>query len=166
MAQLQSAAVRQRVSDRPNGSAGRARAAYRLLRHYGWTHLITTTSRLRVPGTEDQFASATPTAVYEQSLRRAWSKIDVDGNVLDGCPTRDRAGFVIHSRIHMAAGPASIIHTHTSARRCPRSTAGCSRQPKVPCSTTSASATRSKRGERSRRARAASSPISRAHSAS
>ena len=44
-------------------------------------------------------------------------KIDVDGNVLDDTPYQvNRAGFVIHSAIHMARKDLhAIIHTHTVA---------------------------------------------------
>src|SRR5262245_66604052 len=54
MAQLQEVpSVRQRVSDAEWQARVELAAAYRLVAHYGWTHLINNHISLRVPGTEE-----------------------------------------------------------------------------------------------------------------
>src|SRR5262247_969915 len=101
MAQLQEVpSVRQRVSDAEWQARTELAAAYRLVAHYGWTHLINPYGLL-----------------YEQITASSLVKIDVDGNILDGSPYPvNRAGFVIHSAIHMARRDLhAIIHTHTVA---------------------------------------------------
>ena len=92
-------------------------AAYRLVAHYGWTHLINNHISLRVPNTEEQFLINPYGLLYEQITASSLVKIDVDGNVLDDSPYQvNRAGFVIHSAIHMARKDLhAIIHTHTVA---------------------------------------------------
>ena len=70
---------------------------------------------LRVPGTEDQFLINPYGLLHEQITASSLVKIDVEGNILDGSPySVNRAGFVIHSAIHMArAGPAlRAAHAH------------------------------------------------------
>jgi ribulose-5-phosphate 4-epimerase/fuculose-1-phosphate aldolase len=92
-------------------------AAYRLAAHYGWTHLINNHISVRVPETEDQFLINPYGHLYEQITASSLVKIDVDGNILDETPYEvNRAGFVIHSAIHMARKDLhAIIHTHTVA---------------------------------------------------
>src|SRR3979409_2594377 len=109
--------VRQRVSDEEWQGRGGLAAAYRLVAPYGWTHLINNHISLRVPGTEDQFLINPYGFLYEQITASSLGKIDVDGNILDDSPSPvNRAGFVIHSAIHMARRDLhAIIHTHTVA---------------------------------------------------
>jgi ribulose-5-phosphate 4-epimerase/fuculose-1-phosphate aldolase len=92
-------------------------AAYRLVAHYGWTHLINNHISLRVPGTQDQFLINPYGLLYEQVTASNLVKIDVDGNILDETPYQvNRAGFVIHSAIHMARKDLhAVLHTHTVA---------------------------------------------------
>src|SRR5262245_4151163 len=109
--------VRQRVSTEEWQARVDLAAAYRLVAHYGWTHLINNHISLRVPGTQDQFLINPYGFRYEQITASSLIKIDVDGNILDDSPYEvNRAGFVIHSAIHMARKDLhAIIHTHTVA---------------------------------------------------
>jgi len=109
--------LRQRVSDAEWQARVELAASYRLVAHYGWTHLINNHISLRVPGTEDQFLINPYGLLYEQVTASNLVKIDVDGNVLDDTPYEvNRAGFVIHSAIHMARKDLhAILHTHTVA---------------------------------------------------
>ncbi len=92
-------------------------AAYRLTAHFGWTHLINNHISLRVPGTEDQFLLNPWGLLYEQITASSLVKIDCDGKVLEDTPYDiNRAGFIIHSAIHMARRDVHcIMHTHTVA---------------------------------------------------
>lgn len=92
-------------------------AAYRLVAHFGWTHLINNHISLRVPGTTDQFLINPYGFLYEQITASSLIKIDVDGNVLQKTDFEvNRAGFVIHSAIHMSRMDLHcVIHTHTVA---------------------------------------------------
>jgi ribulose-5-phosphate 4-epimerase/fuculose-1-phosphate aldolase len=109
--------LRQRVSDEEWQARLDLAAAYRLVAHYGWTHLINNHISLRVPGTEDQFLINPYGLLYEQVTASNLVKIDVDGNILDETPYQvNRAGFVIHSAIHMARQDLhAVLHTHTVA---------------------------------------------------
>ena len=109
--------LRQRVSDEEWQARVDLAAAYRLVAHYGWTHLINNHISLRVPGTQDQFLINPYGLLYEQITASNLVKIDVDGNILDETPYQvNRAGFVIHSAIHMARKDLhAVLHTHTVA---------------------------------------------------
>jgi ribulose-5-phosphate 4-epimerase/fuculose-1-phosphate aldolase len=109
--------LRQRVSDEEWQARVDLAAAYRLVAHYGWTHLINNHISLRVPGTSDQFLINPYGLLYEQVTASNLVKTDVDGNILDETPYQvNRAGFVIHSAIHMAREDLhAVLHTHTVA---------------------------------------------------
>ncbi len=82
---------------------------------HGWTNLINNHISLRVPGTEDQFLINPYGLLYEQITASSLVKIDLEGNMLEDSPyTVNRAGFVIHSAIHMARKDLHcVLHTHT-----------------------------------------------------
>src|ERR1044071_8462496 len=90
-------------------------AAYRLVAQHGWTNLVNNHISLRVPGTEDQFLINPYGLLYEQITASSLVRIDVEGNILDDTPYKvNRAGFVIHSAIHMARPDLHcVLHTHT-----------------------------------------------------
>ena len=90
-------------------------AAYRLVAMYGWDDLIFTHLSARVPGPEHHFLINPYTHMFEEMTASALVKIDVDGNKVDDTPAPvNRAGFVIHSAIHMAReDAASVMHLHT-----------------------------------------------------
>jgi ribulose-5-phosphate 4-epimerase/fuculose-1-phosphate aldolase len=92
-------------------------AAYRLVAHYGWTHLINNHISLRVPGTEDEFLINPYGLLYEQITASSLVKIDVKGKKLEESPYDvNGAGFVIHSALHMARKDLHcVLHTHTVA---------------------------------------------------
>ncbi|MEK9672472.1 MAG: class II aldolase/adducin family protein [Rhodospirillaceae bacterium] len=92
-------------------------AVYRLINRFGWTDGIYTHSSVRLPGRDHHFLINPYGHLFSQVCASNLVKIDVDGNVLDGSPYDViRAGFVIHSAVHMSRGDAMcVIHTHTMA---------------------------------------------------
>ena len=98
-------------------------AAYRLVSRYGWEDLVFTHISARVPGTADQFLINPYGLFFDEITASSLIKIDHEGNILTkpefvgGMEYGvNRAGFVIHSAIHMAKPEiACVIHTHTWA---------------------------------------------------
>jgi ribulose-5-phosphate 4-epimerase/fuculose-1-phosphate aldolase len=71
-----------------------------------------------LPGTKDQFLLNPYGLLYEEIDASSLIKIDVDGNVLFNATdySVNKAGFVIHSAVHMARHDAACVaHTHTPA---------------------------------------------------
>jgi ribulose-5-phosphate 4-epimerase/fuculose-1-phosphate aldolase len=108
---------RGRVSDAEWQARVDLAAAYRLSAHFGWTHLVNNHISLRVPGTDDQFLINPYNYLWEQITASSLIKIDVEGNRLDDSPNEvNKAGFVIHSAIHMGRKDLHcVMHTHTVA---------------------------------------------------
>ena len=97
-------------------------AAYRLIDLYGMSDLIANHISMRVPGEPDAFLSNAYGLRYEEITASSLLKIDHEGNILakpdfGGLDYGvNRAGFVIHSAIHMAKPEvACVMHTHTWA---------------------------------------------------
>ena len=90
--------------------------AYRLFDHFGWHGLIFNHITVRVPGEGTHFLINPFGLMYREVTASNLVKIDVDGNILDGSPHKvNKAGFVIHSALHMAHPDAhAIMHTHTN----------------------------------------------------
>jgi ribulose-5-phosphate 4-epimerase/fuculose-1-phosphate aldolase len=96
-------------------------ACYRLMDMYGMSDLIANHISVRVPGEHDAFLINAYGLLYEEITASSLLKIDHEGKILskpDFGPGLDygvnRAGFVIHSAIHMAKPEvACVIHTHT-----------------------------------------------------
>ena len=91
-------------------------AAYRLVDYFGWTELIYGHLTVRVPGPEPHFLINPFGLNYDEVCASNLVKIDVDGDVVE--PTAypvNKAGFVIHSAVHMAnsADNKCVMHTHT-----------------------------------------------------
>ena len=109
--------MRDKVSDEEWRARVELAAAYRLTAHFGWTHLVNNHISLRVPGTTDQFLINPYGFLYEQITASSLVKIDVDGNMLQDSDFEvNRAGFVIHSAVHMARMDLHcVFHTHTVA---------------------------------------------------
>src|SRR5688572_29105706 len=100
---LETTSIRQRVGDQEWQARVELAAAYRWIAIHGWTNLVNNHISLRVPGTEDQFLINPYGFLYEQITASSLVKIDVDGKVLEESSYEvNRAGFVIHSAIHMA----------------------------------------------------------------
>src|SRR5476649_332756 len=78
-------------------------AAYRLADMMGWNDLLGTHITCRVPGTQDQFLINPYGMLFEEVTASSLIKVDVDGNKLSDSPWNiSKAGFIIHSAIHMA----------------------------------------------------------------
>ena len=97
-------------------------ACYRLIDLYGMSDLIANHISMRVPGEKDAFLINAYGMLYEEITASSLLKIDHEGNVLakpdfGGLEYGvNRAGFVIHSAIHMAKPDVDcVIHTHTWA---------------------------------------------------
>ena len=91
-------------------------AAFRLAANLGWSDFLGTHFSLRVPGTEDQFLINPYGMLFEEITASSLIKIDLEGNKLSGSPYEvNRAGFVIHSAVHMGAHEAHcVMHCHTT----------------------------------------------------
>lgn len=93
-------------------------AAYRLVDYFGWTELIYGHLTVRVPGPDIHFLINPYGLNYDEICASNLVKIDVDGNIIgESRYPVNRAGFVIHSAIHMAnmAENKCVMHTHTRA---------------------------------------------------
>ena len=96
-------------------------AAYRLTDLYGMSDLIANHISVRVPGEPEAFLINAYGMLYEEITASSLVKIDHDGNILmkPEFPAGldygvNRAGFVIHSAIHMARPDLHCVaHTHT-----------------------------------------------------
>lgn len=93
-------------------------AAYRLVDHFGWTELIYGHLTARVPGPEPHFLINPYGLGYDEVSASNLVKIDTDGNLIgeSNYPV-NKAGFVIHSAVHMAPGTDNhvVMHTHSRA---------------------------------------------------
>ncbi|NKC13856.1 MAG: class II aldolase [Gammaproteobacteria bacterium] len=89
-------------------------AAYRLCALWGWTDLNNTHISARVPGTQDTFLLNPFGLLFDEITASSLIKVDRDGNVLgDSEYGMNRAGFVIHSAIHMHDPELHfVMHTH------------------------------------------------------
>ena len=92
-------------------------AAFRIANQLGWTDFLTTHFSLRVPGTEDQFLINPYGMFFEEITASSLIKVDTEGSKLSESPYEaNRAGFVIHSAIHMNSQNAHcVMHCHTTA---------------------------------------------------
>ncbi|WP_020698250.1 class II aldolase/adducin family protein [Reyranella massiliensis] len=96
-------------------------ACYRLMDLYGMSDLIANHISVRVPGEDNAFLINAYGLLYEEITASSLLKIDHEGNILAKPEFSggleygvNRAGFVIHSAIHMAKHDvACVIHTHT-----------------------------------------------------
>jgi ribulose-5-phosphate 4-epimerase/fuculose-1-phosphate aldolase len=90
-------------------------AAYRLVALYGWDDLIFTHLSARVPGSEHHFLINPYTHTFDEITASSLVKIDLGGNrVIETHQPVNKAGFVIHSAIHMGREDAqAVMHLHT-----------------------------------------------------
>src|SRR6056297_723303 len=78
-------------------------AAYRLVEYFGWTELIYGHLTARVPGPDHHFLINPYGLNYEEVTASNLVKIDLEGNIVGDSPYPvNKAGFVIHSAVHMA----------------------------------------------------------------
>lgn len=92
-------------------------AAFRIAASLGWTDMLGTHFSLRVPGTTDEFLINPYGLLFEEIAASSLIKVDTEGNKLSESPYDvNRAGFVIHSAVHMASDDAHcVMHCHTTA---------------------------------------------------
>lgn len=92
-------------------------ACYRLVALKGWTDMIGTHISVRVPGTKDRFLINPFGMRFDEVTASSLIVIDVEGNKLSESPWPvNRAGFVIHSAIHMGRDDAHcVMHLHGTA---------------------------------------------------
>ena len=92
-------------------------AAYRIAHHLGWAELIYTHISARVPGSQHHFLINPYGLRFDEVTASNLVKIDSDGETVgqQGYGA-NKAGFVIHSAVHMAREDAAcVFHTHTLA---------------------------------------------------
>lgn len=93
-------------------------AAYRLVDHFGWTELIYGHLTARVPGEAPHFLINPYGLGYDEVTASNLVKIDVNGEIVgESAWPVNRAGFIIHSAIHMHHSDENrvVMHTHTRA---------------------------------------------------
>ncbi len=107
--------LRDQVSDEEWAVRVDLAAAYRLVALYGWDDLIFTHLSARVPGPEHHFLINPYDLMFEEITASSLVKIDHEGNkIVDRPAYVNRAGFVIHSAIHMGREDAhAVLHLHT-----------------------------------------------------
>lgn len=89
-------------------------ACYRLIHHHGWTTQVYNHITARIPGTEELLIN--PFGLhYDEITPSNLVKIDIEGNKLEDSPFFvNRAGYVIHSAVHMARHDLQCtLHTHS-----------------------------------------------------
>jgi ribulose-5-phosphate 4-epimerase/fuculose-1-phosphate aldolase len=91
-------------------------AAYRLCALMGWSDMISTHISCRMPGKHDQFLINPYGMMFEEITASSLLAIDVDGNKCSESPyNANKAGFVIHSAVHMGREDAHcVMHLHTT----------------------------------------------------
>jgi ribulose-5-phosphate 4-epimerase/fuculose-1-phosphate aldolase len=92
-------------------------AAYRIAHHLGWAELIYTHISARVPGPEHHFLINPYGLRFDEVTASNLVKITSDGETVGQQEYgANKAGFIIHSAIHMAREDAMcVFHTHTLA---------------------------------------------------
>lgn len=107
--------IREQVSEEEWAVRVDLAAAYRLVAHYGWDDLIFTHLSARVPGPDHHFLINPYTHMFDEITASSLVKIDVEGNrVMEARQPVNKAGFVIHSAIHMGRDDAhAVLHLHT-----------------------------------------------------
>lgn len=92
-------------------------ACYRLIAHFGMDDLVYTHISARVPGEHGHFLINPYGLMFHEITASSLVKIDYDGNIVEdsGYPV-NKAGFVIHSAVHMEKPEINcVLHTHTRA---------------------------------------------------
>jgi ribulose-5-phosphate 4-epimerase/fuculose-1-phosphate aldolase len=115
VAAVKTPSVREQVSPEEWEIRVNLAALYRLCAHYSWTDLIFTHLSARVPGPDDHFLINPFGMMFQEVTASALLKVDQDGNIVLPSPYPfNRAGFVIHSAVHMGRPDAQcVMHLHT-----------------------------------------------------
>jgi ribulose-5-phosphate 4-epimerase/fuculose-1-phosphate aldolase len=92
-------------------------AAYRIAHHLGWGELIYTHISARVPGPQHHFLINPYGLRFDEVTASSLVKINAEGeSVGQQQYAANKAGFVIHSAVHMARDDAQCVwHMHTLA---------------------------------------------------
>jgi ribulose-5-phosphate 4-epimerase/fuculose-1-phosphate aldolase len=92
-------------------------AAYRLIDFFGWTELIYGHLTAKLPGPEPHFLINPYGLAYDEVTASNLLDIDTDGALVEPSDHPvSRAGFVIHSAIHMAHAERHTVVMHTHSR--------------------------------------------------
>ena len=91
--------------------------AYRVADHLGWSELIYTHISARVPGPEHHFLINPYGLRFDEVTASSLVKVTADGETVGPQQyNANKAGFIIHSAIHMAREDAQCVwHMHTLA---------------------------------------------------
>lgn len=91
-------------------------ALYRLVALEGWDDLVGTHISARIPGEAHLFLLNPYGMLFEEITASSLLAVDLDGNQLtESDYTYNRAGFTIHSAVHMSRPDAMyVIHLHTN----------------------------------------------------
>jgi ribulose-5-phosphate 4-epimerase/fuculose-1-phosphate aldolase len=106
-----------RVSPQEQAIRVELAAAYRVAALLGWSELIYAHITARIPGPGHHFLINPYGLRWDEVTASNLVKIDVEGNVVgESRHGANKAGFVIHSAIHMAREDALwVFHIHTLA---------------------------------------------------
>jgi ribulose-5-phosphate 4-epimerase/fuculose-1-phosphate aldolase len=90
-------------------------AAYRVADYLGWSELIYTHISVRVPGPEHHFLINPYGLSFDEVTASSLVKVTADGETVgQQAHKANKAGFIIHSAIHMARPDAQCVwHMHT-----------------------------------------------------
>lgn len=114
---IETPSLRGRVSDAEWKTRVDLAAFYRLVAHYRMTDRTETHISAAVPDQHGAFLINPHGMLFHEVTASSLIKIDLDGNVLldVGWPV-NKAGFVIHSAVHLARPDVRCVaHTHTRA---------------------------------------------------
>ena len=92
--------------------------AYRLVDYFGWCELIYAHLTARVPGPDAHFLINPYGLNYDEVTASNLVKIDINGHVVEHSDHPiNKAGFIIHSAIHMLENTSNhvVMHTHSRA---------------------------------------------------
>ena len=88
-------------------------AMFRLTQLFGWDDTVWNHITARVPGTDHTFLMHRFGLLYEEVNASNLIKVDENGNVLEGSPDVNTAGFVIHSAVHLNhPNNRFVFHAH------------------------------------------------------
>jgi ribulose-5-phosphate 4-epimerase/fuculose-1-phosphate aldolase len=91
-------------------------AMFRLTQIMGWDDTVWNHITARAPGTDHTFFMHRFGLLYEEITASNLIKVDEEGNVLEGPPDVNTAGFVIHSAIHLHhPNNKFVFHAHPSS---------------------------------------------------
>ena len=91
-------------------------ALYRLVALHGWDDLVGTHISARLPGEGHRFLLNPYGMLFDEITAGSLLTVDLEGNQLtESDYTYNRAGFTIHSAVHMSRPDAMyVIHLHTN----------------------------------------------------